>query len=73
MVAKDYNFANSGFCFGCLSLYNASIKCDLSNCDNVNRYRIKNAAEKCDLCIYMCDGFMTSYMLGVGSGKEFDV
>lgn len=46
VVTKDYSFANSGFCFGYLSLYNAPIKCNLYNCDNVNRRRMKNVAEK---------------------------
>lgn len=72
MVIKDYSFANSVFFFGCLSLCNASIECNLYNCDNVHRYGIKNAAEKWDLCLYVCDGFMTSCMLEVGSGTEFD-
>lgn len=48
-------------------------KCYFYNHDNVNRCRTKHVAGKWYLCLYMSDGFMTLYKLGVGSGRVWHV
>lgn len=57
------------FCTFWLFLWLFLSKCYFYNHDNVNRCRITNVAGKWDLHLYVSDGLMASYELGVGSGS----